>query len=287
MTPLAFDLRRVYSGMIATDGLCTPLTTFSLALGFWALTIWLLVHMILTQNSAHLLPVPFIILLGLSLYFSAWFISGKWRRKLLREVFFLGLRLPWKEVITWPHRFLKTGALVFCSKFAVVRKPKYRGQNESSAPLQYHGHLCQTCDELISKSRLFTGSSLFPHLVSPIEIWPHQANSLAGLQASALVCHLCSLLLKSISRQATIPSGALKLKVWEARSLRHPVPELKMQLYGDCIKAASPLTVQEIHGPSKVGLLQGLVGPHIHTHTNTFHPSIDSIAQSNRRDFIY
>lgn len=259
MAPPAFDLRRAYSGMIATDGLWMPLATFSLALGFWAVTIWLLVHMILTQNSVHLLPVPFIMLLSLSLYFSAWFLSGKWRRALLWEVFFFGPKLSLKA-ITWPHRFLETGALVFCSKFAVARRPRYQGQrgskdetNNEPAPLQYR-HLCQTCDELISKSPLFIGSPLFPRIVSPIEIRPHQPNSLCGLQASALDCHLCSLLLKSISRQATVPSGVLKLKVWEARSLRHPVPELKMQLYGDCIKVASPLTVQEIHGALEGGL---------------------------------
>jgi hypothetical protein len=248
MVPPISELRRAFSMVIAIHGHYAPVCIILLAVGFWALSIWLLIHIIKTQNSVHVLSVPLFFLICCSLYFSMWVIYTFWLRKLLYEVVIFCLRLPLRFVVRL-YRSLAVGMLVFFSKCAVVRKPRYRDYSSGESEQRVlNRDLCRVCNNWISKSRLLTGSSLIFNIASPIERWSHPQRSLGELRESALSCHLCSLFCHSIGPKTSNFSEALKLKVWEERSLQVPGPKLMIQMHGSCAQASKPLRVQEIYG---------------------------------------
>jgi len=137
----------------------------------------------------------------------------------------------------------------FASMICVVRRPRYR-TNASRMPCSdictkpLKSTLCAKCILLLDRSSLLTGTSWI--FARPTEY--HRHHTRADLELSALSCHLCNMLLRSISKwplhYGTGSLDHLTVKIWQEMSISGR-PRLRGQINDN--PESDLLTFEEVH----------------------------------------
>jgi len=260
-------LGHAYVSVAANEGVrLFQLLLFS-GTALMGLSVWLVVHTVQTQELSLLAALIPPVLLAC---YCCGYISLKYRlRRLLLEIVRFGcIDLPVLSVklLTREIAVLLGAPGWLAAKCFVVSMPGYQRKQER---LDSRGKLCSVCKTMVTGSRLLTGSDWPFRLTRSSERWQH--HSLKMLRQCAKHCHLCSLLLLSISEDSIAErcdiltrrdekgTGPLQILhrdggsnveetlracIWQQRSWRTGLSQLRMRLDGRGAEEAHPLVIE-------------------------------------------